>query len=244
MTLRKLLIAFAIALGLNSLLGCPTLAQISTDILLSQVPPPPPRTPPPNQRKPGGGLDPNNPVCRTTSKPLTALVPTHNPVLTTSAHPTFLFYVPYGSSEVRYGEFSLLTWPEEKTRIYRTRFTLPQTPGIVSIAIPPTPDYALEAGKSYHWYLQLYCQTNTSAPPDLDINGWVQRVPLTPERERQINATAPDIWYDSSSSLVERLRISPQDVTLRNNWASLLKFIHSEDLVQEPLVGPVISMEN
>lgn len=244
MTLPKLPIAFAIALGLNSLLGYPTLAQIPTSTLLSQIPPPPPRTPPPNQRKPGGGLDPDNLACKRTSKPLTALVPVKNPVLTTSAHPTFLFYVPYGSSDVRLGEFSLLTWPEERTRIYKTRFTLPQTPGIVSIALPRVAESALEAGKSYHWYFQLYCQANISSQPDLDINGWVQRVALTPERERQIKVAAPDIWYDASTNLANRLRTSPQDATLKNNWVSLLKLIDSKDLIQEPLVGPVIPLKD
>lgn len=238
MTLRKLPIAFAIALGLNSLPGYPTLAQIPTSTVLSQIPPPPPRTPPPNQRKPGGGLDPANPECKSTSKPLTALVPVKNPVLTTSAHPTFLFYVPHTSDDIRQGEFSLLTWPDEKTRIYKIRFTLPQTPGIVSITLPPVPDYALEAGKSYHWYFQLYCQTNTSSQPDLDVNGWVQRVTPTPEQNLQINP-ASDIWYDVSAHLADRLRASPQDATLRNQWVNLLQLIDSEDLAQEPFVGPV-----
>jgi hypothetical protein len=155
-----------------------------------------------------------------------------------------LFYVPYASDDVRQGEFSLLVWPEEKARIYKTRFTLPQTPGIVSITLPSVPKYGLEAGKFYHWYFQLYCQTNISSQPDLDINGWVQRVALTPERESQINTAAPDIWYDALANLASRLRTSPQDATLRNNWVNLLRLIDSEDLAQEPLVGPVIPLED
>jgi hypothetical protein len=171
MTRQSLPITFAIALGLSSFLGYPTLAQIQMSTLLSQKnPPPPPKTPPPdNQRTPGGALGglPNssNPSCKSTSKPLTALIPVKNPVLTTREHPTFLFYVPYASDEVRVGEFSLLVGPEEKTRLYKTRFTLPQTPGIVSITLPSAPEYALEEGQYYHWYFKLYCQTNTSSQP-------------------------------------------------------------------------------
>lgn len=244
MTLQLKPIALAIALGLNNVLSYPALAEIPTSTLLSQLPPLPPRTPPPNRTKPGGGLDPDNPECKSTTKPLTALVPVKNPVLTAAAHPTFLFYVPYRSSEVRMGEFSLLTWPEEKTRVYKTRFTLPQTPGIVSVTLPPAPEHALEVGKSYHWYLQLYCQANTSTQPDLDIDGWVQRVPLTPERERQIKVATPDVWYDASANVAEGLRALPQDGMLRNNWVNLLKLIHSEDLGQESLVGPVIPLKD
>jgi hypothetical protein len=250
MTRQSLPIAFAIALGLSSFLSYPTLAQIQISTLLSQnstQTSQPPRTPPPpppdNQTKPGGGLNPSNPSCKTTSKPLTALIPVKNPVLTTREHPTFLFYVPYASDDVRFGEFSLLVGPEEKTRLYKTRFTLPQTPGIVSITLPSAPEYALEEGQYYHWYFKLYCQTNTSSQPSVDVNGWVQRVALTPERERQINAATPDVWYDASANLAESLRASPQDARLRNDWLNLLKSIGSEDLAQEPLVGPVIPLK-
>jgi hypothetical protein len=40
--------------------------------------------------------------------------------------------------------------------------------------------------------------------PSLDVNGWVQRVALTPERERQINAATPDVWYDASANLARK----------------------------------------
>ncbi len=243
MTRQSLPIAFAIALGLSSFFSYPTMAQIQISTLLSQNPPPAPRTPPPNQRKPGGGLNESNSSCNSTSKVLTAVIPVENPVLTTREHPTFLFYVPYASDEVRFGEFSLLVWPEEKTRLYKTRFTLPQTPGIVSITLPSAPEYALEEGQYYHWYLKLYCKANTSSKPDLDVNGSVQRVALTPELEGKIKAAAPDVWYDALANLAESLRASPQDARLRNDWLNLLKLIGSEDLAQEPLVGPVIPSE-
>lgn len=243
MTLQPLPIAFAIALGLSSFTSYPALARIPIHTLLSQTPPQPPRTPPPNQSKPGGGLSASDQACQNTSKSLTALIPAQNPVLTTREHPTLLLYVPYSSEQVRYGEFSVLVWPEEKQRIYKTRFTLPQTPGIVSITLPSLPEYALEEGQYYHWYVKLYCKGNKSSQPDFDINGWMQRVALTPERERQISAATPDVWYDASANLAEKLRISPDDEMLKNNWVELLKFINSEDLAQEPIVGSVIPLE-
>ncbi len=269
-TRQSLPIIFAIALELRSFLGYPALAQVQISTPLSYTPPKPPHGPrptstapaggqnqsplpppepltplPPTEEplKPGGGLDAPNSSCKSTSKPLTALIPVKNPVLTTRQHPTFLFYVPYASNEVRFGEFSLLVGLEEKTRLYKTRFTLPQTPGIVSITLPSKPKYALEEGKFYHWYFELYCQTNTSSQPDVDVNGWVQRVALTPERERQINASTPDVWYDALANLAESLRASPQDAKLRNEWLNLLKSIGSEDLATEPFVGSVIPLQ-
>ena len=193
-----------------------------------------------NQIKPRGELNPSNSSCKSTSKSLTALIPVKNPVLTTRQHPTFLFYVPYASNEIHVGEFSLLVELAEMTTLYKTHFTLPQTPGIVSITLPSKPEYALEEGQDYYWYFELYCQTNTSSQPDVDVNGWVQRVALTPERKRQINTATPDVWYDASAKLAESLRASPQDARLRNDWVNLLKSIGSEDLATELFVGPVI----
>jgi hypothetical protein len=57
MSQQSLPIAFAIALGLSSFLGYPTLAQTPISTLLSQnYPPPPPRQPPTdNKTTPAGG---------------------------------------------------------------------------------------------------------------------------------------------------------------------------------------------
>jgi hypothetical protein len=239
MTLR---ILFAIALGLTHFLGYPSLAQIQPPFHLSQNRPTPPPTPPNNQTKPGGGLNPSQP-CSDTQTQLRALVPVENPVLTASEHPTFLFYVPHTPESVSYGEFSLLVWPGEKERIYKTRFTLPQTPGIVSVKLPESPEYALETGQSYHWYFKLYCEGNTSAQPDLQVNGWVKRVPLTPERERQIEAATPEVWYDALAKVAENLRTSPENAALQNDWENLLELINAEDLAEEPIVGAVIPLE-
>ncbi|NER23950.1 MAG: DUF928 domain-containing protein [Symploca sp. SIO1C2] len=235
MTLRQLALIFTIILGLTNL---------RSDSSSAQTPPPPPRTPPPNQTEPGGGLNPLNSSCESKNKSVKALVPAKNPVLTTNEHPTFLFYVPFESQEIRYGEFSLLVWPQEKTRIFKTRFTLPQTPGVVSITLPSLPDYALEEGQFYHWYFKLYCQSKSSTQTDLALNGWIQRVPLTPEREAQINSGTPDVWYDSLAKIAEELLASPQDATLRDDWVNLLQVIDSEDLAEEPLTGSVIFLED
>lgn len=230
------LVGFSLALGLLSFMSYPSSAQPRT--LVSQLPPSPPSTPPINTTRSGGSLGPSNP-CENTNKPLIALVPAKNPVLTTSEYPTFLFYVPYRAMDVRFGEFSILTWPGEMTRVYQTRFTLPETPGIISISLPAKPEYVLAEGVSYHWYLKLYCQGSKADGADLEVDGWVQRVNMNAARERAIDAASPEVWYDSLAQLGSLLRTSPQDSELQNRWRNLLEFINSEDLAQEPLVGPV-----
>jgi hypothetical protein len=199
--------------------------------------PPPPSTPPPNRTRSGGSLS-DATACTSSLENLLAIVPTKNPVLTISAHPTLLFYVPYAAKDVQVGEFSVLVGPNEMTRLYRARFTLPNSPGIVSVKLPVTS--ALTEGSFYHWYFKLYCTGNTTAKADLQVDGWVQRVEATPERERQIQAQTPEIWYDALAQLADQLSATPQDAQLRERWRSLLAFVGMTELTQTPIVGEVI----
>lgn len=204
--------------------------------------PQPPSTPPPNRTRSGGALG-EAAACNNVEKPLVALIPVGNPVLTASTHPTVLVYVPYGSSDVSFGEFSVLTGLQETTRLYRTRFILPATPGIVSVTLPDLPAYALQENLFYHWYFKLYCQGNTSTKADLSVDGWVKRVTLTAEQEQRINASSSLLWYDALARSAEQLRTSPQNSEFKERWRILLKFINGEDLLQVPLVGSVKLIE-
>ncbi|MBD1869006.1 DUF928 domain-containing protein [Cyanobacteria bacterium FACHB-471] len=213
-------------------------------LTVGQRPPEPPPDPPPNDSRPGGGLNPQDPLsCNSLNNSVRALIPVENPVLTTTGSPTFLFYIPFGAEQIQFGEFSLLSWPGEQQRLYQVRFALPATPGIVSVTLPPQPEYTLQEGDHYRWYFQLYCQGGTGRQPDLTVNGMVQRVALTPERERQIRDATPEIWYDALSQVAAQLQASPQDAALLEEWRSLLQTIEAEDLAQEPLLGPVIPLE-
>ncbi|MGB8688008.1 MAG: DUF928 domain-containing protein, partial [Microcoleus sp.] len=75
---------------------------------------------------------------------------------------------------------------------------------------------------------------------DLVVDGWVNRVAVTAETERLIDAAAPDIWYDSLTRLGNLLLASPQDETLKRDWNKLLEFIGEKELAKEPLAGPVL----
>jgi hypothetical protein len=239
---RYLQLPFAIFLALITLTIFSISAKRNNTILLTQAAPttspdtPPP--PPDNRHKPGGGLDPTNLNCKKTSKPITALVPVKNPVLTTSEYPTFLFYIPYSTEDINSAEFSLVTRDEER-RIYRASITFAKTPGVISITLPGSAKYALEPDKYYRWYLKLNCEPYTRSITDLSVNGFVMRVALTPERENQIKTATPDIWYDSVANLAQRLMANPKDEKLKSQWVNLLKSAGYEDIAQEPLVGKV-----
>jgi hypothetical protein len=190
--------------------------------------------------------------CLTNGMPLTPLVPASNMGLTVNEHPTFWFYVPYKPDQAISGEFSLQD--EQNNDVYRTPFTLPETSGIVSISLPST-KAPLKIGNSYRWYFKLYCplQKSSESSSPAFVQGWVRRVSLNDlnrnlETQLKAGKTPLDrialyaengIWHDTLTGLAELRLNKPQDVTLDNAWADLLKTVGLEKLFQEPILGPV-----
>ncbi|MGB7417085.1 MAG: DUF928 domain-containing protein [Thermosynechococcaceae cyanobacterium] len=204
--------------GLSLLSGLPAKAQTSHPNLNAKRPAPPRRLPP-NNSKPGGGLDPSAQSCGATQYPLTALIPTQNPVLTATPYPTFLVYVPDQPQDIKTATFSILS-ADSKQRLYQT--TVPLTaPGIVKIQLPQTPQTALEQDKSYHWHFDLDCQPGRAAER-LNVNGWVTRVA----------ASDALFWYDTLADLSQMLQAEPGNVEVRDRWLSLLKSVGLENLPQ------------
>ena len=254
--------AFAVLAILIGMTPYPTWIQTPFSVLVTQNPekssdkPPPPtqrlpgggldqnpdkpsdKGPPPGRRVPGGDLDPLSPNCKKTSLPLTVLVPANSQGTITSERLTLWFYVPYAAEDITSAEFLLLNG-DETEYVYKTRFTLPKTPGIVSISVPLSAKTSLETGKYYHWYLRFTCKGSTINTPDIEVDGGVQRILHKPSTTNQIDAAASEGWYDAVNNLANRLIASPQDTKLKQEWTDLLKSVGLENLAQEPLIGSV-----
>lgn len=200
----------------------------------------PPSTEPPSTDSPAGGtLDPSDP-CHSDSIQLAVLAPPNNgfsqdnpdlinyPLLTISEHPTFLFYVPYGQEQVRYGEFSIHEWPdEEASPPYTDELIFPQTPGIVSFSVPSNSDFSLIDGKDYRWRLKLYCGPGNTASDYVIVRGVIRKIANTAEHEGLVAAFAPEIWYDSLARLAEQLQstASSNNSTLGDKWSELMTLV-------------------
>lgn len=231
--------AFAIAVILIGITPYSTWVQASGSVPVAQNPEKPSgKGPPKGRRVPGGDLDPTNPNCKKTSQPLTVLVPANSQGTTTSEGLTLWFYVPYAPEDIASAEF-LLVNRDETEYVYETRFTLPKTPGIVSISLPLSAKSSLEAGKDYHWYLRFKCKGSTSNASDLEMDGWVQRTVPTPSTTNRIDTATPEIWYDAVNNLANRLLATPQDPKLKQEWRDLLKSVGLSHLASEPLIGSV-----
>ncbi len=183
--------------------------------------------------------------CPSVNLPLTALIPANNQGLTVAEHPRFWVFVPYQSNNIASGEFVLQD--EKNNDVYRTKFTLPPTPGVVSI--PLTKAAPLKINQDYQWYFKLYCSQQKLSNP-LFVKGWIQRIAINTNFEKQLKAaTTPqqrftiydknNIWYEAVTELAEHQIIESQNKSLLSDWGNLLKHVGLENLISQPVVGEV-----
>ncbi|MBD2103926.1 DUF928 domain-containing protein [Leptolyngbya sp. FACHB-261] len=191
----------------------------------SPLPPPPPN---PSSTAPGGQRGSNTcPQDPDSGQALIALSPANQPGLTLAERPTFLVYVPQTRAQT--AEFSLSN--RNGSGVYRTTIALTNTPGIITVSLPPTTS-PLEIGKHYIWVFSLVCTANNRFQ-DAFTSGRIQRIGLDPVRLRQIEQATPrervslyreaGIWYETSSILLELQRSQPNDLGLRQAWRDLLE---------------------
>ncbi len=173
-------------------------------------------------------------------KELTALVPKNNG-LTISEYPTLWIYIPNESKNVRYSELVLQN-EKEGTEIARIPYELQETPGIVSVTIPPKPEYSLKTNTIDRWYFTVICNNRKR----YSVGGFIQGVTLDfAEHNAEHNYDSylnNGIWYDALTDLAERLRLDPEDLKLRKDWTDLMnaKGVGLEQLAEEFKFGSVV----
>lgn len=174
--------------------------------------------------------------------PLTALLPdSEAPILTSSEHPAFWFYVPYALTPDP-AQFTLrfVLQNEQHQTLYETRFAmsdpLPQG-GVISLRFPSS-KAALEFGKSYRWYLLIYCDDTDEIYAPAFVEGTVQRTGLNPELQREI-AQSPlqnrfllyaqaQLWYDTLGALDARSGTAT-DSAMATDWSAVLQGVGLTD---------------
>jgi len=163
---------------------------------------------------------------------LTALVNDSDPALTTQAHPTFLFYLPYSQTpdraeddrdyRVTTAEFELLDENEKSVlKDKKIILSLPDKSGIVKLTVPNT-EASLEPDKEYFWVFRIICDPNdNTANPS--VSGWIKRVSV---------GSRESLWLDRLDQLTQ----SP--TSRLEQWRQLLVEVNPElqNLAQTPIV--------
>lgn len=195
----------------------------------------------PTGRKKGGATRDR---CPNIQPPLIALVPStpdETPFVekTIRDRPTFWFYIPFFPTFSREAEFVIID--EDEKDVYNARFPLTQQPGIVRLKLPSTMP-PLQEGKRYRWVFSVMCNpANRSG--DATVNGWVQRVPLTPALERQLKEklgldqvaiyAEAELWQEMLTALAESQQANPQQLQLKSAWKETLGAIGLTNLVAD-----------
>ncbi|MCF2146379.1 DUF928 domain-containing protein [Desmonostoc muscorum LEGE 12446] len=224
------------------------------------IPPPPP----PDRSATGSRGGAASRGCNTANQTVTALVPTYQQTLkqseqmvvpiiqvwglTNSEHPDFFFFVPYDASSIANIEFVLKDETSNKSQtLYRTYLTPPESPGIISVHLPPSATLS-EVGKMYHWFFKVRVQCDQKQPMKLDyVNGWVQRVNQNSTLTEQFKQAsieqkarlyaANGVWYDAIMTLAKLRFTNPKNHTLLANWTTLLHSIGLEEIANKPLIN-------
>ncbi|MDZ8238270.1 MAG: DUF928 domain-containing protein [Nostoc sp. ChiQUE01a] len=207
---------------------------------------------PPNNGTPKteGGTGSRGANCTLADKkpPLTRLAGNSQLNLTTKSYPTFWVYVPYTSKDSPSGEFSL---HDDENEVYRTKFQLPATPGIVGFVLPKQVA-SLQIGKTYRWYFDINCPVvnakDVSIPPS--VTGIIQRVAVSEKLAQTLkSADSPldgvaayaeeGVWYDTLTELALLRLSSPKNKDFQVAWLQLLtdSTIGLKEIVEAELVG-------
>ncbi|MBD2578909.1 DUF928 domain-containing protein [Oscillatoria sp. FACHB-1406] len=165
--------------------------------------------------------------------------------LTTEAHPTFWFHVPYAAKD--FSNLSFTLQDEEDNPIYTTQLTgLSNLPGIVSFQLPANAP-SLTPGTTYRWVVSPSCEEGRSGNDEFSarvaVGGSVVRVAVDPEidrelkeartpRERALIYARNGFWYDTFTEIGNLRRAGEAG----DDWEQLLDSLDLEEFAKRPLV--------
>lgn len=190
-------------------------------------------------RRLGGGT---RGECVQSQPTLTALQPDSNFGLTTTAYPTFFWYLP--ASSATQAEFILLD--ADSNPVYQTTFQIMGKSGVIRLSLPTDVNLPpLAVGKDYHWFFSLVCDANDRSA-DVITEGWIQRVTpdaalmnrlqSSPESDRAALYAEAGIWYDALSTVATLRDAQPNNPTFVAQWRTLLDAIGLVQLADQPLL--------
>lgn len=183
------------------------------------------------------------------SKQLTALIPKRSGDgsvgvgLTSADYPSFFWYMP--PTTAKEVEFVLKEKDEDGKEVYKNRFAIKGTPGILSLQLPASADVPpLRQDEQYYWEVNVICNAK-DREQDIAVWGWIKRVAVDPElsnklqqaslQERVALYAKANFWYETLETLMDLRRLRPNDRNLEYAWEKLLKSADLDPVAKEPL---------
>jgi hypothetical protein len=162
--------------------------------------------------------------------PLIALI-SEGLAQTTQSNPSLWFYLPLSpNSDHVVIEFVLRD--EEDQLVYEATFKSTHQGDMISFQVPQSQTFkGLIEGKIYHWYLSVIHQAQDRAHDDV-VEGWLQRVPLSPSVAQQLKQATPiekvqiyqqaELLPEAIATMASLKQIQPNDPIIDQKWQQLL----------------------
>ncbi|MGL5197148.1 MAG: DUF928 domain-containing protein [Chroococcales cyanobacterium] len=166
-----------------------------------------------------------------------ALLPATQHGRTMSARPTFFVYVPPTTTDKVF--FSIQD--QAGNHHYQTTLEINGGGSIVSFTLPETAQ-ELEMDTDYLWFFVPLDASGKLQPDSYSVTGWVKRVaaiPTEPDVEALSLATAyaeAGVWYDTLTTLAMAQVNQPDNLTLAEEWRSLLGQVGLEAIAATPVI--------
>lgn len=184
--------------------------------------------------------------CVSPDQSLILLTPPTNITYTTSAYPSFTWYVPSNSAS----SLKFTLYDENYQAIYTVESNLdPSSPQsktgqIMSFSLPEYMGLQpLEINQQYTWEISLICD-KIYRLEDIKAESIIQRVPLSSTLENELqgaslaeqvvlyaNADPYPLWTDTLNSLMLLRRLEPNNQEVEEAWQKLLISAHLDELI-------------
>ena len=192
-----------------------------------------------------------NSICGVDNQQIVYLLGNRNREFTSSAYPTFWFYLPNTGNKVSQMKF-VLTELETGKRIYERVIERTTSSGIMGIDLPKAKQYALSPKVNYAWSLQVNC-AETESESEMALEGWITRLPSKSNLQAQLAATSEaekhrvylrhNLLYDALTQLAKYRIAKPNNIEIETAWNQLLATLGWQDLVAQNLVTRPSLME-
>ncbi|WP_413163464.1 DUF928 domain-containing protein [Capilliphycus salinus ALCB114379] len=178
---------------------------------------------------------------------ITALIPASTLGRTASEQPTIYYYIPTSLQAVSL-KFELLD-EQDRTLYEKVLENQDTEAGVIGLDLSEFQDApSLEVDKNYHWYLTIRCEPDTFDPSgDIVIDGWINRVALSPTQLQQLESQPPSerlnlyaseaLWYETVNTLAQLRLSNPDDAVIQQRWAELLNSVGLGNIAPQPLLS-------
>lgn len=209
----------------------------------SRLPSPPDTGSPEEDFSAGGTRDEKlgSDVCGFKKQQIAYLLGNQNREFTSSAYPTFWFYIPPTQHQIAQIEFAV-TELETGKQVYKSVIGKTQQSGITGIELPKEKQYALSPEVTYTWSLEVDC-SETDQELKVALEGWLSRVSSDSKLEAQLTAASEtekhriylnhNLLYDALTQLAKSRIAQPKNNEIETVWNQLITTLGWHDLIEQ-----------